>query len=383
MMTLSTLYVNILGCQMNNSIDPQLLPVTQEPNNDRASSEDPPSLEALSIKSLWHNPWLYLTLIALALMAWQWIETRQSLAKTQQELAERLSLSDQQVKDNRHLVQQTQVELSRLQGKLSLLEERIAESKNQQLSLEKLYQELARSQDDWAFAEIEQGVSLAAQQLQLTGNVPAAVLALESAEARLANDTRVPFVALRKVLAEDRQRLHAFPQADIPGMSKSLEIIIASVDSLPLVVDARPRAEKSPKNVAIIPTEPISSVVFWQHLGQNLWAEMRGLVRIQRLNREDSVLLAPEQVFFLRENLKLRLLNARLALFAHDQWLFRGDIKHAQNVIERYFDSAQKSVQNAQEQLLLLATSEINIALPNINESLSAVRNIKLNKERQ
>ena len=92
-------------------------------------------------------------------------------------------------------------------------------------------------------------------------------------------------------------------------------------------------------------------------------------------------LLAPQQVFFLRENLKLRLLNARLALLAHDQWVFRNELKQARLWVERYFDPRDKLVQTAQDTLKQLSATEINIALPSLNESLSAIQNIKLGKE--
>ena len=105
------------------------------------------------------------------------------------------------------------------------------------------------------------------------------------------------------------------------------------------------------------------------------------MVRIQRFDRDEPALLAPQQVFFLRENLKLRLLNARLALLAHDQWTFRSELKLAQFWVDRYFDHRETSVLTARESLNQLSATEINIALPSLNESLSAIQNIKLGKE--
>ena len=104
-------------------------------------------------------------------------------------------------------------------------------------------------------------------------------------------------------------------------------------------------------------------------------------MRIQRFDREEPALLAPGQAFFLRENLKLRLLNARLALLGHDQWTFRNELKQAQSWLDRYFDGREPSVQTAQGSLKQLSSAEINIDLPNLNESLSAIKNFKLGKE--
>jgi uroporphyrin-3 C-methyltransferase len=329
----------------------------------------------------WRNPWLIVALIALGLAGWQWVETRIRLADTQQEMARRLLDSDVVVSESRALSRQAQEQVAVLQGKLGELEGKVAESKSQQATLETLYQELARSREEWALAEVEQSVTLAAQQLQLAGNVQAAVLALQSADARLAGSERPQFIGLRKVLVRDLDRLRALPQVDLPGMNLHLESVISAVDTLPLAVDGRPRETTKPAALAIAPGA--DSLAFWQQLAAEFWVELRGLIRIQRFDRDEPALLAPQQVFFLRENLKLRLLNARLALLAHDQWTFRNELAQARVWVDRYFDGRDKSVQTAQESLKQLSATEINIELPNLNQSLSAIKNFKLGKERK
>ena len=329
----------------------------------------------------WFNPWLIIALLALGLAAWQWVETRIRISDTQQELARRLSESDKLATETRTLSRQAQDQVAGLQGKLDELEGLIAESRSQQATLETQYQDLSRNRDEWALAEVEQNVSLAAQQLQLAANVQGAVLALQTADARLAGNSRPQFIGIRKVLARDLERLQALPQLDLPGMSVHLENLISALDALPLAVDGRPRDEKAPKGEVKTTNAQVTSLDFWKNLGAEFWGEMRSLVRIQRFDRDEPALLAPSQVFFLRENLKLRLLNARLALFAHDQWTFRNELKYAQTCVDRYFDPREKSVQTAQNSLKQLLATEINIELPNLNESLSAIKSFKLGKE--
>ena len=339
----------------------------------------PTSPPAPAAGRAWRNPWLIVALLALGLAGWQWVETRLRLADTQQELARRLAESDVIVHDSRTLAKQAQEQLAALQGKFGELEGKIAESKRQQATLESLYQDLARGRDEWVLAEVEQSVTLAAQQLQLAANVQGAVLALQSAEARLVGNSRPQFIGLRKVLARDLDRLRALPQLDLPGMNLQLERVISAVDTLPLAVDVRPRDERTVPTVA----HAADSLAFWQQLGAEFWRELRGLVRIQRFDRDEPALLAPQQVFFLRENLKLRLLNARLALLAHDQWTFRNELKQARVWVDRYFDGSDPVVLTAAQSLKQLSATEINIELPNLNESLSAIRSFKLGKDRQ
>jgi len=371
---------------MNDDTNPPPLAVDTPSLAPSAAPNSPPNpapfpAATTGRPSAWRNPWLIVALIALALAGWQWVETRFKLSDTQQELARRLSESDNLGKESRALAKQAQEQVALLQGKLGALEAKIAESQSQQATLENLYQDLARNRDEWALAEIEQSVTLAAQQLQLAGNVQGAMLALQTADARLAGSNRPQFISLRKVLNRDLDRLRALPQVDTPGMNLRLENVIAAIDNLPLAIDARPRAEGKAKAAG----EPAAAATldFWLRLGADFWGEVRGLVRIQRFDRDEPALLAPGQAFFLRENVKLRLLNARLALLARDQWTFRNELKHSQAWIDRYFDARDKAVQTAQGGLKQLSTTEISIELPTLNESLSAIKSFKLGKERK
>lgn len=342
-----------------------------------APSFAPPPAPATVKTSAWQNPWLWVAAGALALSGWQWVETRLRLADTQQELAKRLADSDLASKESRLLARQSQDQLMALQAKLGALESKLSDSQSQQASLENLYQDLARNRDEWALAEIEQSVTLAAQQLQLAGNVHGAVLALQAADARLSGSSRPQFIALRKSLGRDLDRLKALPQVDLPGMSLRLEGVIAAIDALPLAIDVRPPAENRQK------AEPAPEASAWQRFSLDIWHELRGLVRIQRFDRDEPVLLAPGQVFFLRENIKLRLLNARLALLSRDQWTFRNELKASQVLMERHFDVRHASVQTALGGLKQLGAAELNIDLPTLNESLSAIRSFKLSRDKE
>jgi uroporphyrin-3 C-methyltransferase len=347
------------------------------------AAEAPPAVAPATPARSWFSPWLVVAVLALGLAGWQWMETRLRLAETQQEMARRLAESDAVAGESRTLSRQAQEQLAALQGKLGELEGRLAESKSQQEVLENLYQNLARSHDESILAEIEQSVTLASQQLQLAGNVQSAVLALQAADGRLAGSNRPQFINLRKVLARDLDRLQALPQPDLPGMYLRLENVIDAIDTLPLAVTGRPREESLPEAPTEPPPPALFSPAYWRALAAGVWREMRGLVRIQRIDRVETVLLPPAQEFFLRENLKLRLLNARLALFSRDQWTYRNELHESGAWIERYFDVRERAVQTSLQTLKQLAATEITIELPNLNESLSAIKRFRAEKEQR
>ena len=363
---------------MNDNVDPQ----SRQP--DSSVAESPVSVPAQPRgKPGGFSAWAIIAVLALGLAGWQWVETRIRLAETQQELAKRLSESDVIARESRTLAKQAQEQLAALQGKLGELEGRLAESKSQQEVLEGLYQKLARSSEETALTEIEQSVTLASQQLQLAGNVQGAVLALQAADARLAASNRPQFIAMRKVLSRDLDRLRALPQLDLPGMYLRLESVLAAIDSLPLAVDGRPREETKGEPLTDQPPATALSPSYWQLLAADFWKEVRSLIRIQRFDRDEPALLAPGQGFFLRENLKLRLLNARLALLSRDQWTFRNELRQAHAWIERYFDGREKAVQASLGALKQLLATEVSIELPNLNESLSAIKGFRAEKERR
>lgn len=323
------------------------------------------------------RPSVAIALVALALLGWQWIETRIRLGDLQQELAKRLAESDTLGKESRALARQNQESVAALQAKVGALEAKLAESQSQQLALDAMYQELTRNRDERLLSEIEQALNAAAQQLQLAGNVEAALIALQGAEQRLASAGRAQFIPLRKVIARDIEGLKALPLADVPGIALRLESVIGAVDSLPLAFEAKPRGDSA--KAASPPAAGAAG--FWEKLGGELWTELKGLVRIERLDRPDPALLSPAQAFFLRENLKLRLLNARLALLQRDGKSFRQDVRQAQAWIERYFDTRARPTQGAMAALRQLAGLDIALELPTLNESLTALRNFKVARE--
>jgi uroporphyrin-3 C-methyltransferase len=327
------------------------------------------------------NPVVLVAIAALALLVLQWYTSQTEISSLQQELTQRIAESDAYNKESRQLARQAQGVIKEVEVKLGLLETRLAESQSQQVALEALYQELSRNRDEWALAEIEQMLTIASQQLQLAGNVPAALTALTAADNRLSRSDRAQFIPLRKLLAKDIERLKSLPFVDVTGMALKLDNLIAAVDTLPLTSDERTQPVARPAGKAAAHVDPAPQG-FWARLGTEVWAELNQLVRVSRVDQPDPVLLTPGQSFFLRENLKLRLLNARFGLLQRDETNFREDLQLAQAWIARYFDTRAKPVQNVQTTLKSLAATPLNVELPDLSSSLNAVRNYKLARDR-
>ena len=317
-------------------------------------------------------------LIAAALGAsgWMYYDSRLRLGATQEELARRLRGIEDDAREARAAAREAQEAAREMQAKLVALESRVADAQSQQLALETLYQELSRNRDEWQLAEIEQVLAIAQQQLQLSGNVRAALLALQLAESRLSRADRPQFQAVRRALARDIERLKSLPAADLAGMSRRLDALLASIDDLPLAFEGR-LARDAPGAAPAAAGEG-----FMARFGAGLWRDLKELVVVRRVDAPQPPLLPPEQAYFLRENLRLRLLNARLALLSRNQAGFEEDLRVARQWLQRYYDRRARPTQEALARLEQLQGSPISFEPPSITDSLDAVRNFKARRDR-
>ncbi len=352
--------------------DPQPALLTPDPapagaTEPTLSAQEPPRWRTPAARRL---GWGLLLALALALALFEYRE----IQALREDMAKALSEAAQRNTETRAFAANAQEALQDVGAKIALLEARLAESQTQQAALEALYRDLTPSRDDFTLNEIEQILLLASQQLQLAGNVQTALAALQTADARLQRNDRPQFIALRRAITRDMDRVKSLPYVDLTGMSLRLDQIIQSVDRLPLAFEERP----DPRSA----TPPDPGLPAWRRILRTFTDDLRQLVRIESLERSEPPLLAPRQSYFLRENLKLRLLSARLALLARDAASFRADLKAADEWLRRYFDPKAKNTQIALATIKQFQASELAIEMPDLSGSLAALRGQRLARDR-
>jgi uroporphyrin-3 C-methyltransferase len=323
----------------------------------------------------WFSVSRLLAIAALALVLVVWMLTYRQLSSLEGEVAKRLAVFEARNNESQLLARQAQEGSRELQVKIGVLEQKLVESQNQQVALEAMYQELARGRDEASLAEIEQLVFSASQQLQVAGNVKAALLALQAAESRLQRMDKPQFLNLRKAITKDIERLRASPSVDMTGISLRIDEVIEGIDDLPLL-PGKPGEKQAAEKQALEQSS------WWRRFANEVWADFMTLLRIQNMEKAELPLLPPEQAYYARENLKLRLLTARMALLAHDEANYRRDLKAAQAWLKRYFDEKDKVVKSAVGVLQQLAGSPVRVDVPDISASVAAVRGFKLGPER-
>lgn len=337
-----------------------------------------------------------LAVLSVAALALAW-NTQQRLRQAELELVKRQQDAGTQSAEARLLARQAEATARESAARLALLEARVAESALQRSQLEELIQSLSRSRDENVLADIDASLRVAMQQSSITGSVEPLAAALRQADERLARYSQPRLERVRRAVLLDIDRVKAAAQVDLPTVTLRLDEAIRLVDDLPLVaaVDRRAgRAEAraaaaggAPGAAPAAAARPASGAsgaapgASWPRwIGDNArlmllqaWAEVRSLVQVSRIDDPDAALLTPEQAFFVRENVKLRLLNARLALLSRQYDIAQADLRDAQSMIERYFDRSSRRVGLAAEQLRQLSAQARQVALPRPDATLAAL----------
>jgi uroporphyrin-III C-methyltransferase len=346
----------------------------------------PPSQAVSTVRSfVWPLGALALAALSIASLSLVW-STQQRVKSLEQELVRRQQSSQDQSTEARLLARQAHDAAADVAAKLGLVEARVAESALQRTQVEELIQSLSRSRDENVLADVEAGVRVAQQQSAITGSAEPLVAVLKQADERLARYNQPRLERVRRAVARDLDRVRAVSVADVPSLSIKLDEAVRQVDELPMLVNPERKTAAAPGGASASAPASGTAVVrrgdndwlgmldqAWQRIATETWAEVRSLVRVTRIDQPEAMLVAPEQAYFLRENLKLRLLNARLSLLSRQFEQAQGDLAVAQTSLERYFDRSSRRVNSTAELLRQVAAQTRQANLPRPDDTLAAL----------
>jgi uroporphyrin-III C-methyltransferase len=310
---------------------------------------------------------LVLAALALAASAMLW----QKLSNIQEQLARQSHESGNNAVEARALAKQAQEQVRETAARLAMTENKLGEVALQRSQIEELVQSMSRSRDENMLVDIESALRLAQQQAQLTGTTEPLLAALRSADQRLERGGQPRLSRVRAAVAHDIDRIKASSVPDVPAVLVKLDELVRQVDELPLAnaVAGAGAGASAPARKA----EPPPKLAWWERALGDLRDEARNLVRVSRIDQPEAVLLAPEHAFFLRENLKLKLLNARLALLSRQTDAARADVASSQAALRKYFDPASRKTQVAVALLQQVQSQLRTVELPRIDETLAVL----------
>lgn len=236
-------------------------------------------------------------------------------------------------------------------------------------SVQKLHDQLDRNSDDWVVAEAEYLIRVADQRLLLTRDTHTALRALKNADQRLRDMGDPSLLEVRKKITDDIVALRAVPDPDIAGMALTLSGLAQRVDVLPLTGGPSEHAKPADGGTQ----EGTAQTPGWRGFLNRLWGQIKTLVVIQHKGAGGKPLLPPDERYFLRENLRLKLESARLALLRHDGKTFRDALATAGKWLTEYFDPQSQAVISMQDSLKELAGTDLTPTLPDVSDALKAL----------
>jgi uroporphyrin-III C-methyltransferase len=301
---------------------------------------------------------LFLVLLAIATaLIWLRLDRVEKEGKLRSaEISARTTLLEAQSK----LMQDAARELT---TRANAVEARIIEAANQQAQLEKLYSNRSTDETDTLLADIEQSVSLANQQLLASGQVASALLLLQEADRGAVKSKSPSLLVVHRLLLKDIDKLKAAPAVDVIQLSNRLDSVAQALDALPLLVDIANEKAGASKGAS--------------DKAPNWTADIKRMFSIHKVDDPSSLMLNPEQAFFVRQNAKLALASARLALFSRNETLFKADIQKASGALKNYFDNRNAKVSSQIANLEQLAATKIAVETPTLSETLNAIRSAR------
>ncbi len=304
-------------------------------------------------------------LVALASSGFLW----QKLSGIQEQLARQSADTGAQSQEARAVAKQAQELAREAAARVSVFDARLSEVALQRTQLEELMQSLSRSRDENLVVDIESAIRLAQQQAQLTGSVEPLLAALKSADQRVTRAAQPRLTPLLRAIGRDIDRIKSAAVSDTPGLLVKLDELVHLADELVMA--------NAVATVSAIGTTkaPVANTLpnWWKQSLQVVLDEARGLLRVSRIEQPEAALLSPEQSFFVRENFKLKLLNARLGLLARQLESSRADLVAASASLAKYFDANSRKTQVAVALLQQVQVQMKTLQLPRVDETMAAL----------
>ena len=348
--------------------------------------------------------WVRLAVLVLSAVAggagWLAWQTQRRVQGLEQELVRRQQDSQGQATEARVAARQAQEMAREAAARTTLLDTRLSEVALQRSQVEDLIKTLNVSRDENLVYDLEAGLRVASQQAALTGSAEPLITALQSADERLARAKQPRLDNLRRAVAKDLDRVRATRVADINALTIRLDEAVRLVDEIPLINQPEAALRTVPSSAAApgaapngkparnganaaahaAPT-PSPEDAGWRRTlldwtrgaAQSVWGETRSLVRVTRIAQPEGMLIAPDQAFFLRENVKLRLLNARLALLSRQTPQATADLRLVERTLPRYFDVQSRKTQLLQSMVGDVVAQSQQTAVPRPDDTLAAL----------
>ena len=309
-----------------------------------------------------------LALLGLGASGFLFVQGQNVLKNQELEFNQKIDKAALGESENASLLKDNLNRQTAIQAELDRLNNGQKNNSDQILQTQKAYQELLKGRINWLVDEAESMLNTASQQLMLSGNLQGAVSVLEHIDSRLSRFEQPELIPIKQAISNDLAALKNRPYVDISATALRIDRLETGISGLPLVLDGvlKPGAA---------PVEAANSGTWWENTWEKSLNALKGLVEVRHLDSNDAMLISPDQTYFIRENLRLRLLDARIALLQHNGEVYQSDLNNVEATVKQYFDSKSPATQSWLKELAELKALDVRmISDDSLKASLSAVR---------
>ena len=223
----------------------------------------------------------------------------------------------------------------------------------------------AQQPTDWLFSEADFLLNNALRKLVLDNDVDTAVSLLKLADETLAKVNNSQSAAIRSAINQDLKQLLSVAGVDQNAVMQKLSQLANTVDELP-VLDVNFGDDQNATKLS-------DSLSDWaENAEKSATSFLNHFIRISPKHGADSKeLLAPNQDIYLRENIRLRLQLAIMAVPRQQNELYKQSLEAVASWIRSYFDTNAEVTQSFLKSVDELSEVSIYVDVPSQLQSLS------------
>jgi len=237
-------------------------------------------------------------------------------------------------------------------------------------SLAAIQGRVGTSSQDWVYAEVEYLVRMANQRVMMEQDANSALLLLQAADEIIRETDGLTAHRLREALAQDIAALKAVDSPDTQGIYLELSALVLQV---PLLTRSLP-TYRAPSLVVERSPDAAGYLARFFGLIRRAGNKLAHLVDFRRDEVAIKRILPPEEEYFLRQNLVLKLQIAQMALLEGHQVVFQSALGEARVWVSDSFDAENPATVAMLKSITRLSASQVSVNLPDIAGSLKAAR---------
>jgi len=207
-------------------------------------------------------------------------------------------------------------------------------------------------------------IGMASEQLKITQDPMSAINTLQEIDDRLKDFPSSHWSKFRNALNQDVLNLKLQPSSDNSNLLDRINKSIIILDKIQFI--------DLPNNIKL---EQSNDNIWFKKLYKNIWIELSSLVQIRKINNPDSISLSKNEQWFIKENIKLLLTQAKLAIYNKNQIEFNNYMSQIRYYSDKFIDNNSKLAMEFNKYIndLNLVKFANNL---NINKTVQAVNDL-------